>query len=515
MSTSAACGRASTASARADASATFPARKSAWTTSDDTRSASRWPPGSSASARRRSSTVTSGACADASRAASRSHATACSSPRSAPSTRWSATSSRSAPAAISATAASRCRRRRAGARHVLVDRVVHELVPEHDSVVGLVEQLGVERVAELGDDLGRRAAGDSGDIAERHGVAEHRRDLQQLQRRRRQMSQAADHEVTRARPAAPNVVASTSSPDRGAARPRRPASAAWPWPTAGSRRPWPAWRSAPDREAPRAPGARARPPRRASAAGDAACARPPAARSSSNRTTSAGSGDGRAVTTTSSGSSGSWRATDRIASRLALSAQWMSSATNSAGPSAHDGSTRSTISSTTRYWSRRRTHGAPRAPAGQQRADRRPARVRRPPVQAQRGGDDTEGTRPLEGMRLAGEHRHAPGIAHRRRCSAPGGSCRCRPPPRSTSTDARPSLSRATSAWIKASSPSRPTSPSADAITTTSPLSESRAVRRQGSRLVRPSARGKKRSASHDRVMSSPPVGSTIDRATR
>ena len=50
--------------------------------------------------------------------------------------------------------------------HVPVDRVVHELVPEHDTLVGLVEQLGVERVAELGNHLGRRAARDSGDIAE-------------------------------------------------------------------------------------------------------------------------------------------------------------------------------------------------------------------------------------------------------------------------------------------------------------------------------------------------------------
>jgi len=63
-------------------------------------------------------------------------------------------------------------------RHVLIDRVVHELVPEHDLVVTLVEKLSVERVAELPDDLGRRLAGDSGDIAKRHGIAKHRRDLQ-------------------------------------------------------------------------------------------------------------------------------------------------------------------------------------------------------------------------------------------------------------------------------------------------------------------------------------------------
>jgi len=81
-------------------------------------------------------------------------------------------------------------------RHVLIDRVVHELVPEHDPVVSLVQKLSVERVAELPDDLGRRPAGDSGHIAQRHGIAEHRRDLQQLQRCRRQVPQAANHQVT-------------------------------------------------------------------------------------------------------------------------------------------------------------------------------------------------------------------------------------------------------------------------------------------------------------------------------
>ena len=74
---------------------------------------------------------------------------------------------------------------------------------------------------------------------------------------------------------------------------------------------------------------------------------PAAPRSSSSRTASADRGEGRAVTTTSNADSGSCRATDEIASRLALSAQWTSSATSSTGRSAHDVSTRSTISSTT------------------------------------------------------------------------------------------------------------------------------------------------------------------------
>ena len=76
-------------------------------------------------------------------------------------------------------------------RHVPVDRVVHELVPEHHPVAGPVQKLGVERAAELPGDLGRRPAGDSGAVANRHGIAEARRDLQQLQRRPRPVPPAA------------------------------------------------------------------------------------------------------------------------------------------------------------------------------------------------------------------------------------------------------------------------------------------------------------------------------------
>jgi hypothetical protein len=83
-----------------------------------------------------------------------------------------------------------------GRRHVLVDRIVHELMSEHDPAAGLVEKLCLEGVAELSDDLGRRPSGDSGHIAKRHCVAEHRSDLQQLQRRPRQVPQAANHQVT-------------------------------------------------------------------------------------------------------------------------------------------------------------------------------------------------------------------------------------------------------------------------------------------------------------------------------
>ena len=82
------------------------------------------------------------------------------------------------------------------ARHVPVDRVVHELVPEHDPVVGHVEQLGVERVAKLPHHVSGWTACDGRDITERDGIAEDRRDLQELQRGRREVPQAANHEVT-------------------------------------------------------------------------------------------------------------------------------------------------------------------------------------------------------------------------------------------------------------------------------------------------------------------------------
>jgi hypothetical protein len=48
---------------------------------------------------------------------------------------------------------------------------MHELVPEDDALVSLVQELSVERVAELPDHLGRQSAGDGRDVAKRHGVA--------------------------------------------------------------------------------------------------------------------------------------------------------------------------------------------------------------------------------------------------------------------------------------------------------------------------------------------------------
>jgi hypothetical protein len=60
--------------------------------------------------------------------------------------------------------------------HVLVDRVMHELVSEHDPFIRLVQEPSVERVAELPDHLGRRSAGDSRDIAKGNGIAQNSRD---------------------------------------------------------------------------------------------------------------------------------------------------------------------------------------------------------------------------------------------------------------------------------------------------------------------------------------------------
>jgi hypothetical protein len=50
-------------------------------------------------------------------------------------------------------------------RHVLIDRFMHELVPEHNPVGSFTEELSVEHVAELPVHLGRRPSGDSGEMA--------------------------------------------------------------------------------------------------------------------------------------------------------------------------------------------------------------------------------------------------------------------------------------------------------------------------------------------------------------
>ena len=61
-------------------------------------------------------------------------------------------------------------------RHVLVDRLVHELMPEDDALVRLVEKLSVERIAQPAHYLRWRPVGDSSDIAKRHGIAQHLQD---------------------------------------------------------------------------------------------------------------------------------------------------------------------------------------------------------------------------------------------------------------------------------------------------------------------------------------------------
>ncbi len=78
--------------------------------------------------------------------------------------------------------------------YLLIDRVVHELMPEYNAVVGRVEQLRGERLVQLADDFRGRPARHRGDVAQRHRVAEHCRDLQELQRRGRQVSKAANNQ---------------------------------------------------------------------------------------------------------------------------------------------------------------------------------------------------------------------------------------------------------------------------------------------------------------------------------
>ena len=212
---SGACRRASTASARAEASVTSPARSSAPTTSADTRSASGWPPGSNASARRSSSTVTVGAWADASRAASR---------RGRPPLVTPLRAEHEVVGHLKEVRAAGDQRERglavqtaAGRRgHMPVDRVVNELVPEHDAFVVLVETRASYAAPSCSRHHG--VTGDGGDVAERHGVAEHGRDPQQVERSGRQVAPAGEPPGRSWTSAAP-----TSSPRRrrlrGAAAP--------------------------------------------------------------------------------------------------------------------------------------------------------------------------------------------------------------------------------------------------------------------------------------------------------
>ena len=196
---------------------------------------------------------------------------------------------------------------------------------------------------------------------------------------------------------------------------------------------------------------------------------PPAARSSSSRTTSAGSGDGRAVTTTSNAASGNSRATDKIAKRLAVSAQWISSATSSTGRSAHDFSTRSTISSTTRYW---------RSPAARAGASA-PWPASSAPIAARRGSDDRRfrssaaATTPNGRVRSKGwAWPQNTAMSRERASSTMLCTRRVLPMPASpsmASADACPSLSWRTAAAARASSASRPTSPSAEDTPNASP----------------------------------------------
>lgn len=78
---------------------------------------------------------------------------------------------------------------------VPVDRVMDQLVAEHDPVVDLIEQLHVEGLAETADDVGRRSVRHRRDVADRHRITERCRDAEQLEGLLRQCVQATDDEV--------------------------------------------------------------------------------------------------------------------------------------------------------------------------------------------------------------------------------------------------------------------------------------------------------------------------------
>ena len=107
-----------------------------------------------------------------------------------------------------------------------------------------------------------------------------------------------------------------------------------------------------------------------------------------------------------------------------------------------------------------RRHGAV---AGQERADRRLARVGRPPRQTQCRGDDAERPCALEGMRLAAVGGPLHGRVPARRGAAPARVLPMPASPAITSAEARPSSSARRAATATASSASLPTSVSADA----------------------------------------------------
>ena len=179
------------------------------------------------------------------------------------------------------------------------------------------------------------------------------------------------------------------------------------------------------------------------------------------------------VTTTSKADRGSCRARAEIVIRLAPSAQWTSSATSMTGRSAHDVSTRSTISSTIRY---RRS-----PPAGGDESAPWPARSAA--MAAFRGSGERRlrpsaaATTPKGRVRSNGWAWPQNAVTPLARACSRRSSTSCVLPmpasPSMVSVAARPPPSSSSPATSAASSPSRPTGPSVTATAQASPSSGS------------------------------------------
>ena len=314
-------------------------------------------------------------------------------------------------------------------RHVLIDRVVHELMPKYDPVANLVEQSSVERGVELRDDLGRPPAGDRGDIAKRHRIAEHRRNLQQRQRPLRQVPQAANHQVTHRswelRGRCLDEVPRRAQQSFVGQRAQHGHGPQWvPARLAQQRGQGGAGRRAKHMSG------RAPPPRLTSAAGAARCARP---RPRDRRAA------GPPRPTGAKAELSPRRATPRAAAAEPLTrspAGWRCPPSGHPRPPAAPGARRTRSPPGPRSPRRPGRRCRPRRRrldvlASQQTTDRRPARVRRPPVQVQRGSNHTERPGALERMSLAAEDGHTASASIIDQTLAPSGSCRCQLPPRS------------------------------------------------------------------------------------
>jgi hypothetical protein len=74
----------------------------------------------------------------------------------------------------------------------VVDRIVHQLVPEYDGLALLAEEPSLERFAKAGDNLDGRSASHGGEVVNRYCVTQDRGNLQKLDGRVGEVAKPAD-----------------------------------------------------------------------------------------------------------------------------------------------------------------------------------------------------------------------------------------------------------------------------------------------------------------------------------